>query len=317
MVRAGTHLAAGAIAAALLLAGAGGAVASADTTGESAGGESASGTAADSGAPAAHSEPNPLSSTEHPTSTAGDKADKAVERPATEAAESAAEKSGEEPTEEKPPVVRDHGSDEYPGKTVTKTPVVPEAPPPMDLAPLPAPEAPVVAPAIEAPVPADLPPAVPATPVDPNTVDSVTGEGGHHPVGNEPPVLTAPVLIAPAPIPPVHLGASIAPRWTTGGRTLESQSAGEAAPHRLRASTNERLLNESSFLSFGVTTPGQIPYRTGYSEYSSRPLATTAAGALPGVVGLVLVTAVGICMGYRQANMAQQLRTDGAARFLS
>ena len=59
MVRAGTHLAAGAMAAALLLAGAGGALASADTGGESAGGESASSSssgAADSGpAPAARS----------------------------------------------------------------------------------------------------------------------------------------------------------------------------------------------------------------------------------------------------------------------
>jgi hypothetical protein len=306
---------------ALLLAGAGGALASGDSTGESAGGESASTSPAGGGAPASHSETNTPSGTEHPTATVGDRADAGVQAdrtvagPATEAAESAPAKPHEEPPEEKLPVVDDHGSDEYPSKTVNKAPVAAEAPPPMDLAPLPVPEAPP--PAVVAPPPADLPPTIPATPVDPNIVDSVAGDGGHHPVGNEPPVLTVPVLVAPAPIPPVRLGASIAPRWTTGGRTVESQSAGEAAPQLLRASTNGLLLNESSFTSFGVTAPGQIPYRSAYSEYSSRQLATTAAGALPGVAGLVLMTAVGICMGYRQANMAQQLRTDGAARFLS
>lgn len=319
MVRAGTHLAAGAMAAALLLAGAGGALASADTGGESAGGESASSSssgAADSGpAPAARSvDAGAASGPEHPTATVGDQSDEAVERPATEAAESAREKPAEQPTEEKPPVEHDNGSDEYPGKTVTKAPAISEAPPPMELAPVP--EAPVVAPAIEAPAPADLPPAIPATPVDPNTVDSVVGEGGHRPVGNEPPVLTVPVVVAPAPLPQVHLGASVAPRWTAGGRTVESQSAGEAAPELLRASTDGRLLNESSFTTFGVTSAGQIPYRTGYSDFSTRSLATTAAGALPGLAGLVLVTAAGICLGYRQANMAQQLRPDGAVRFL-
>jgi hypothetical protein len=346
MVRAGTHLAAGAMAAALLLAGAGGALAFADTGGESAGGESASGSssgsngAEDSGpASAAHSaDAGAASGPERPTSTVGDQAERAVEPPATEAADSAPEKPAEQPTEKKPPVEHVHGSDKCPCKTVNKTPVVSEAPPPMELAPVP--QAPVVAPAIEAPVPADLPPAIeapvpadlppaieapvpadlppaiPAAPVDPNTVDSMVGEGGHRSGGNEPPVLTVPVLLAPAPVPQVQLGASIVPRGTAGGRTVESQSAGEAAPELLRASADGRLLNESSFASLGVTSPGQIPYRTGYSDYSSRSLAMTAAGALPGLAGLVLITAAGVCLGYRQANMAQQLRPEGAARFL-
>jgi hypothetical protein len=177
-------------------------------------------------------------------------------------------------------------------------------------------EAPVVAPAVEAPAPADLPPAIPATPVDPNTVDSIVSEGGHRPDGNEPPVLTVPVLVAPAPLPQVHLGASIAPRWAAGARTVESQSTGEAAPELLPASADGRLLTESSFTSFGLTSPGQVSYRTAYSDYSSRSLAATAGGALPGLAGLVLITAAGICLGYRQANMAQQLRPDGAVRFL-
>src|SRR5262245_18417226 len=98
MLRAGTHLAAGAIAAALILAGAGGAVPSADPTGESAGRESASSRPADSGgATASHSEPNAVSGAEHPTATVCDQADRTVGGPATEAAESAPAKASEEP----------------------------------------------------------------------------------------------------------------------------------------------------------------------------------------------------------------------------
>jgi hypothetical protein len=38
--------------------------------------------------------------------------------------------------------------------------------------------------------------------------------------------------------------------------------------------------------------------------------------ALPGVAGLLMVTVSGGFIGYRQANSAQVLRTQAAARFL-
>ncbi len=190
---------------------------------------------------------------------------------------------------------------------------LPEAPPRVDLAPLPQ------APAPETPPPADLPPIIPATPVDPDTVDAVAGEAGQRPGGNEPPVLTVPFLVAPALLPPVHiLGASIAPRWTLGGRAVDPTPgwAGEPSPRLLRASDG-RPLHKPALTNFGLTAREQTPYRTGYADYSSRSLAQTAAGALPGLAGLVIMTASGICLGYRQANTAQQLRTDGIGRFLS
>jgi hypothetical protein len=42
-----------------------------------------------------------------------------------------------------------------------------------------------------------------------------------------------------------------------------------------------------------------------------------AAVALPGVVGMLIMTASGVCLGYRQAMAGQPLRTQGADRFLA
>ena len=326
MVKAGAHLAAGAIAAALLLTGAGGAVAVADTPADSTASENSNSTAPDSSAaPAEHSvkaehpvDNNTFSSSENARSP-GDQADN--ESNGGDAKDSAREEPGDEQIDEKTPDEKkpDHDpgtSDDPGGKTINRVPLLPEAPPPVDLAPLP--EAPL-APALETPPPADIPPIIPATPVDPDTVDAVAGEAGHRPGGNEPPVLTVPFLVAPAPLPPVHiLGASIAPRWTSGGRAVDAtpRRAGEPSPRLLRASDG-RPLHEPSLTNSGLTTRGQTPYRTGYGEYSSRPLAQMAAGALPGLAGLVIMTASGICLGYRQANTAQQLQTAGIGRFLS
>jgi hypothetical protein len=47
-----------------------------------------------------------------------------------------------------------------------------------------------------------------------------------------------------------------------------------------------------------------------------KPLAEMAAAALPGMAGMVIMTASGILLGYRQAKMAQLLRPEGVDRFL-
>ena len=350
MVRAGAHLAAGAIAAALLLTGAGGAVAVADTPADSAVSKNANGTAPDSSAAAAeHSVDNNTFSSSENARSAGEQADNAVASNGSDAKDPPRVGSGDEQINEKKPD-HDPGTSDSPGdKTINKVPQRPEAPPRVDLAPLPEapprvdlaplpgapppvdlaplPQAPPrvdlaplpQAPAPETPPPADLPPIIPATPVDPDTVDAAAGEAGQRPGGNEPPVLTVPFLVAPALLPPVHiLGASIAPRWTLGGRAVDPTPgwAGEPSPRLLRASDG-RPLHKPALTNFGLTAREQTPYRTGYADYSSRSLAQTAAGALPGLAGLVIMTASGICLGYRQANTAQQLRTAGIGRFLS
>lgn len=305
-MRAEIHLAAGAIAAAFLLAGIGGAVAGADT-GDSAGSENNNSAASASGPDSAES---PADNNSFSGPNVGDQADGPVETTGIDTKDSAREQSVDEHTGEKP-ANHPPGTGDCPGdKTINRVPLRPEAPPPLNLGPLPQPP---LAPAPEAP-PADLPP-VPATPADPDPIDSVGG-GGHRPGGYEPPVLTVPVLVAPAPTPPLHIFVSIAPRWTPGARAVDPapRPAGEPSQRLIRASADGPPQRDPMLTS--ATTSGQ-PYRPGYSGYSSGPLGRIAAGALPGVAGLVAMTACGICLGYRQAKTAQQLRTGGFDRFVN
>jgi hypothetical protein len=59
------------------------------------------------------------------------------------------------------------------------------------------------------------------------------------------------------------------------------------------------------------------PTRLGYPRELRNPTAAELTVlALPGVVGLLLLTLSGGCIGYRQANSARLVRTQAAARFL-
>jgi len=295
MGRADTHLAACAIAAALLLAGANGAVAAADPV-DSAAAENPSSTASDSGPDqSAHTSASSTGASSENAGTVGDQAGQAAQDNSGDAKESPKE-SGDEQVGKKP-ADDDSGTSDCPGKTVTRAPLVlPEAPPPID-----------------------LPPALPATPADPDIVDAAAGGEVHHPDRNEPPVLTVPIVVAPPPTPPMHiLGVSVAPRVGPSEPAVKwmPQWGGEPAPRLLRASTSERLLREPP-ANVGLTARGQNPDRTGYNnEQVRRPLADMAAGALPGVAGIVMMTATGICLGYRQAKIGQLLRIEGADPFL-
>jgi hypothetical protein len=57
--------------------------------------------------------------------------------------------------------------------------------------------------------------------------------------------------------------------------------------------------------------------RLGYARYLRDPAVTElAAVALPGAAGLLFLTFSGGFIGYRQANSARFIRTQGAERFL-
>ena len=169
--------------------------------------------------------------------------------------------------------------------------------------------------------PVDLPPALPAAP-QPDVVDvTAVGPSAAFPDGNDPPILTVPIIVAPVLTPPLHiLGASLAPRGTSGARAVTSTSrwADSPAPSIRQAPTSEPLLREPPPSNVGLTARGQPSNRTGYKNADLRRgrLAEMAAGALPGVAGIVIMTASGICIGYRQAMAAQRLQPQGADRFL-
>jgi hypothetical protein len=300
MGRADTHLAACAIAAAVLLAGANGAVAAADPA-DSAAGEKPSSTASDSGPDqSAHTSAGSTGASSENARSVGDQPGQAAQDNSGDAKESPKESPKESGDEDvgKKPVDHDSGTSGRPdGKTVNRVPqLLPEAPPPID-----------------------LPPALPATPVDPDIVDAAAGGDVHHPDRNEPPVLTAPIVVAPRATPPMHnLDVSGAPRVSPGEPAVKwtPQWGGEPTPRLHRPSPSEPLLREPP-ANVGLTARGQNPDRTGYTnEQVRRPLADMAAGALPGVAGIVMMTATGICLGYRQAKMGQLLRIEGADRFL-
>jgi hypothetical protein len=314
MGRAHMHFAACAIAVALL-AGAGSAVSAADT-GDSAGSGStnSSDSASGTGESAGH--------TDASTYSGGANANTAADQPGSTGQEGTggAAGSGGAKGGEKKPVDDNSGTDNGPGgRTITRAPtLLPEAPPPVDLAPLPE----KVPPPPLAPVlpPIDQPPGVPA---EPGPVDSTTvGASAVLHGGNAPPVLTAPVIVAPVPaMPGPILGASIAPRATFGGpaSTSSSRWAGEPGPPIRQASTGEPLLREPPATNAGLTARGQTSKEAGYSnEYVRSPrLSEMAAGALPGVAGMLIMTAGGVCLGYRQAMAGQLLPPQGADRFLA
>jgi hypothetical protein len=138
MVRAGAHLAAGAIAAALLLTGAGGAVAVADTPADSAASKNANGTAPDSSAAAAeHSVDNNTFSSSENARSAGEQADNAVASNGSDAKDPRVGSGDEQINEKKPDEKKpdhDPGTSDWPGdRRSMECRDVPEAPP-VDLA---------------------------------------------------------------------------------------------------------------------------------------------------------------------------------------
>jgi hypothetical protein len=295
MSRADTHLAACAIVGALLLAIANSAIAAADTP-DSAGSQNTNTTASDADqSPSSHA----------PETKAGDDSAKSVPTEGIQTNSIAATESGPKvdiDDAEQKPVDKESCADNHHGKVIS-TPV-PEVPPPVEIVPLPQ----NVAPALEAPPPLDVPPDVPRSPVEPGPVDATAGDAGaHHSYGQELPVLKVPFVV---------LGASIAPRGMSSGEVIAStpRLAGEPSPRLIHASTNGSPA-EPAPTSGALGARGQTP--DGYTyAYPSRSLAGMAATAMPGVVGIVLMTAGGICLGYRQAK-AQLALIESADRFLN
>lgn len=200
------------------------------------------------------------------------------------------------------------GPDNRDSRTANKMPSKLLEAPPADLMPLPEELPPLP---LEPPLPpADLPPG------EPDAVDvTMIGPGAPQSGRNESPVMKFPVIVAPAP--PWHiLGTSITARGISRPPvTSPSRGPGELPPPR-QPTTG---LREPPITSAGVSIPGQTANRIGYpNEGLPRVrLPEMAAGALPGIGGIIAMTAAGVCLGHRQATAAHQLRAYGLDRFLA
>ena len=195
------------------------------------------------------------------------------------------------------------------GRTANKMPSKLPLAPPADLGPLPDELPPLP---LEPPLPpTDLPPG------DPDVVDvTMLGPGASPSEGNESPAMKLPAIIAP-PAPPVHiLGTSITARGTSRpALTSPARRPGEPPPLPRQPTTG---LREPPITSAGVSFPGQTPNRIGLTKEGPRVrLTAMAAGALPGISGIIVMTAAGVCLGHRQATAANQLRAHGLDRFLA
>jgi hypothetical protein len=129
-----------------------------------------------------------------------------------------------------------------------------------------------------------------------------------------------PVMQAPLVVPQVRFEA---PRPITGSIPAEQPqvpgagSAAARAPEvrgsgpQTGSTPTEQLLTSGS-----VSATSNPPLREGYPRYlRSARINQVATVALPGLAGLIAITASGSVIGYRQANSGRYLRSD-AARFL-
>jgi hypothetical protein len=131
------------------------------------------------------------------------------------------------------------------------------------------------------------------------------------------PVISAPIVAAPvlppasvrfpslppasAPAPGVGSAATRPAYAETGSSSGAAQTAGRQG--QAPASTVKAM-------------SGQTPQR-GYTDYLRSPTVAQLAGAaLPGVVGILLLTFGGGVIGYRQAEAGRMIRAGAAARYL-
>lgn len=125
------------------------------------------------------------------------------------------------------------------------------------------------------------------------------------------PGMAPPVVAPPRGFPEPFRGAGANPEVTGGG------SAGAQSPGVRGSGTPTGPVQAEALPGGATPQAGPVVPRQGYTQYlRSAQLGELAAVALPGVVGLLALTASGSVLGYRQAKSARYLRAD-AVRFVN
>ena len=168
---------------------------------------------------------------------------------------------------------------------------------------------------------------VPTDKPDVEVIDS-SGQGGsgYEPTGDSQPirapvVIVPPLVAPPRPVTPPNAPPVIPPVAATppvGGRVGSQVQAPNSivagAPPRMR----EPVPNPAPAPATGAVPVDIRATRVGYQQYLRTAKASDiAVVALPGLAGLMLMTASGTAIGYRQARAGQVLRHSGAARFMA
>jgi hypothetical protein len=142
-------------------------------------------------------------------------------------------------------------------------------------------------------------------PVVPDIVGATMGPAEGRPPEAGPPVLTLPLVVSPPAVGGVGPGPRVElPRGA--GTPPEVKSEPLSSPR-------EPVPGETGNTDGGPSES----FRSGYSDYlRTAGVTEMAALALPGVGGILLLTAGGGFIGYRQAKAGHAVRTEGIARFL-
>jgi hypothetical protein len=158
-------------------------------------------------------------------------------------------------------------------------------------------------------LPDELQPTPPGLPGTPGVLEAGAGVvAAAAPVGAAVPI-ALPVIVAP----PLAIGMGVG-----GGPAGGGASAGlpPAAPRGVPAQPPGGRSSPPANVGSNAAVPN-ASYRIGYTEYlRNAGLPQVAALAVPGLVGIMVLTGAGGLVGYRQAKAGHAVRVGGSARFM-
>lgn len=156
-------------------------------------------------------------------------------------------------------------------------------------------------------LPDELQPGQPGVAGGPAVLDAGAGIAAAAPVGAAAPI-ALPVIV----VPPIGLGG------IGGGAGPGGASAGAppAVPRAVTAQPPAGRIPPPANVGSNVAGPNSS-YRIGYTEYlRTAGLPQVAALAVPGLVGIMVLTGAGGLLGYRQAKAGHAVHVSGSARFM-
>ena len=153
--------------------------------------------------------------------------------------------------------------------------------------------------------------------IDASGTGAGAGNGGFEPTAEGMPDL--PVLQAPMAFPAVRMGPPRPlPETLPTGTASQVLGVGTAGVPAGRGAVTQGSVQAGEAAPRSTTSPlgNDIAYRQGFPQYlRTARIGELATVALPGIAGLLALTASGGVIGYRQANSGRQLRME-VERFL-